>query len=631
MQGLKLQMQDLQLQRAMPKKKVEKSKNVEYYLALAIKRANNKATVVRSHHPSLTLYVNAEELHRKLITNVCDEYFREIANLHIIDLEKEDETLTYMTFQPRESEFEYELNISFKISKLIITDEVKVRKSIQTKLAKVFEHQRFHLLPHQQQMYDIWWQTMGKDVFENDFKDDSYLLFWKMGYGKSQAALYPWSKFYVKKVFILCDNTMIETWIKFIETLPQIQNTETTFKVLGLTEFARKINNNGDYLANEIVIFDEAHKYRNLTESMHNQIEALQKAKFVFNLTGTPIVNARNNLIGLGKLMRYKFQPFEIELLNSSETDDFTSKQILKLVENIFNSKIHFCAPAIADERFAPVKIELKHIEMTWSQTIDYLICKRQVFKIGDLQLQTSQRNSYHVNEKRISNSSLHSDTSPKFTAIVNDTLEVKGHGQIIYSNFLENGILPIFRELKKKGASVALATGDTSEFDRDTAFNAYNDQKVDILCLSSIGGIGLTFKNTKILRLVDSFENLPSENQCIGRVSRIGAHTKKKKTDILPTVLVIKYISIFPRMATDKDNEECLKYFKQYYYKSPWYTLEESLNTDKRFIDLLQEKIEKEEHKQTIDEKLQHSNAVKHSTIEPVISHMALIGTFTI
>jgi hypothetical protein len=331
----------------------------------------------------------------------------------------------------------------------------------------------------------------------------------------------------------------------------------------------------------------------------------------------------------------YKFSPEELDLLNST---DYASKeihdQILILITKIFKNKVHFCDPVSKVELYAPIIIEVKEVEMLWDQTVDYLRHKRQEFEIGTISIGGSQRNSYHTAQKRFSNSNVTGTKSPKFELIVADTLAVLKttipiKQQCIYSNFLGNGIKPIYKAIDDLGYKVTLATGENSTREKNESFQKYNTKEANVLTMSSVGGLGLTFKNTDILRFADAFENEAMESQCIHRFSRIGARDDQKKGDPIPPVLVVKYVSIFPKAYTPEQSRATCDYFYKNYCDKKWGTKQELFNCpEEKFIDLLIEKIVKEEESETIDQKLLKSNQIKEQTLTPLKAKIAELGT---
>ncbi len=639
------------------KKTMKKHKKMEFYLNIVVKHLTNEAVILRSQFPSLILYRNKYFPKWKLLESVCVEYLKDKTQLVIKDIdwepnqdkdknndsdnEKDEKPPSpYLVFLVDEKDHEEDENSEFVIPlKFDLPergDDDILKHRFEKRLQKLFEHVPFTPFPYQLEFYDHWFTHIGLKLFSSVLNlHEAYLLYWKMGAGKSQSSLLPWSKNYVKRVYILCVNTMIEPWMKFVVSMPQPIKTTTRFIILGLTEFGNLVKDNGHFLQDEIVIFDEAHMFRNLTPSMHIEINALIKAKILLNLTGTPIINSPNNLIGLGKIMMYTFSNDDITLLSSHEvTQDIQSKMIL-LIRKIFTNKVHFCDPSVEKEKYAPLKIEIKEVEMSWKQTLDYLVHERQKFQIGNIEISSSRRNSYHNAQKRLSNSDITGGESPKFAMIISDTVnmlrnmgEMGPKQQIIYSNFLGNGIIPIYKTIKRENFRISLATGDSSNRERSDSFNKYNTKESNVLTMSSIGGIGLTFRNTDVLRLVDSFENIAMENQCIHRISRIGAHDVKKG-DPLPTVLVIKYISTFPTIFSPEESINVCDYFYKHYCNASWGKKEELFGCpDKEFIKLLIEKIIHEENSETIDQKLLKSNVTKEVVLIPLSKEIAIIGT---
>jgi SNF2 domain-containing protein/helicase-like protein len=653
-----------------PKKTLKKHQKVEIYLTIIAEQLSNQAVVLRSNFPSLVLYRSKYFRNMNIIESCCKEYLKDKASLTVTDIDwvpptekinrksedSDDEDSTNdddktppspsMMFFLDEKDWKEEdddqgfgLALKFELPQNK-SDEI-LKHHFEKRLQKIFEHPEFKPFPYQLTFYNHWFKYVGSKIFNDQNGVDAheaYLLYWKMGAGKSSASLYPWSKNYVKRVYILCVNTMIEPWVKFVISMSQPPKSTTRFIILGLTEFGKLAQDNIEFLKDEIVIFDEAHMFRNLTTSMNLEIDALIKAKVLINLTGTPIVNARNNLIGLGKIMMYNFSTAELILLNSPdyENNDIQN-QIIDLIRKIFTNKVHFCDPSIDKEKYAPLTVEIKEVEMSWQQTVDYLVHKKQTFQIGGISIGSSRRNSYHNAQKRLSNTDIHGSESPKFTMIIKDTLDmlrqmpITGNKQqIIYSNFLGNGIFPLYNGIKKEKFLIAIATGDSSTQERNESFHAYNTKSVNVLSISSVGGLGLTFRNTDVLRLTDSFENIPMENQCIHRISRIGAHDVKQG-EPLPNVLVVKYISIFPKKYTSEESKQICDYFYKQYCEVKWGTKQHIFEcSEETFIDLLIEKIVEEEDSETIDQKLLKSNQTKELILIPLSKEVAMLGTMS-
>jgi hypothetical protein len=651
-------------------KKMKKNQKTDFYLNVLVDKFSNQAVVLRSSNPHLILYRSKYYPHMNLLEETLVNYLKPKPNVvlsfkdidwepnekneedeaHSSDSEdsedkkdkKEDIPPTpYLTFLLQEKDHvktdhkpEYPIKLKWDIPIKKLEDPEALKHHFTKRLITLFEHPSFEPFDFQEEYYQHWLKHIAPNVFSTKLDiHEAYMLHWIMGAGKSECSLLPWSRNYVKQVYIVCVNTMIPPWIKFIMSMSQPSNSTTRFTVLGLTEFSNLVKDDEHFLKDQIVIFDEVHCLRNVTTSMKQDIDALRKARSLMNLTGTPIVNGWANLHGLGLVMMYSFQKHEIDLINTPLSDQTPDKlvKILEIVKNIFTNRIHYANPSKSTDKFAIVDIELKYVQMSWKQVVDYLVHQQQSFQIGTIDIGSSRRNSYHTAQLRYSNSGVDDKDSSKFASIVKDTItEGSEKRQIIYSNFLGNGIKPIYQSLKKEGLKVAFAIGDSSEVEREDAFKKYNTNEVNILAISKIGGTGLTFRNTSVLRLTDSFQNDAIESQAIGRISRIGAHTMIKGQP-RPRVKVVKYISTFPTTYTPDQSVTLCDYFYKKYCSEQWGSKQKLFEVpEEKFIDLLIEKIQQELNNETIDQSLLRTNAEKQKiSVHPLLEEMEKLGTF--
>ena len=511
-----------------------------------------------------------------------------------------------------------------------------------TRLKKRFEFQGLQPLPHQQQFLEqIIVRIGGKDFFSSKKAQAFFLLFWVMGSGKSIGSLQLFSFVHIPTVYIICQNTMIEQWVLFIEQMPQPPNTRTYFHIIGLNEFGRIAGSNSLFLQYQYVIFDEAHMFRNVTELMEQQIFALQQAKMLFNLTGTPLVNSIEDLKPLAQIHGLKdFTEEEDEMFDNLLSGGGGQKDTSRLeafVQKVFDKKVFFYDPKEEtkkpeeeeEEHYPLFRVECKESAMTPNQVIDYMIQKKQNFTIGDVTITHGHRNAYHSAEKAMCNSRRHEqqeeeELSPKFKQII-DTVFEREFPQVVYSNFIDNGVGRLFVEMKKlaenKRISIECVTGKTPTSERIPLFQRYCAGEIDVLLLCKIGETGLNLLGTKTLHLTDSFENLQMERQTIGRVIRYNSKALSGEV-----VVVFKYLSTFPTKAHLLANKEALNnYFYERYCHSGLSSKEEY--DLEHFTEMLIDKIQREENWLTIDQKLQISNKRKQDTLLPCIEMLQALG----
>ncbi len=418
---------------------------------------------------------------------------------------------------------------------------------------KQFEHSFITPLPHQRVFLEQLWLRIGKMEFFQNENQAFFLMFWTMGSGKSIGALQIFSFVHVPKVFIICQNTMIRQWVTFIKNMPQPDKTSTEFHIIGLTEFGRLSYETKNFLKNQYVIFDEAHLFRNKTENMTTQIDALRQCKLLLNLTGTPIINSIQELVPLALIHGAKITSAEEKMFNDLSDqqknahtktnkceDDSVKNQTKKHRENKqidkqktvlkdfiqkhFHNKVFFYDPKVSPihmKDYPPFRMVISEVVMTLQQTVDYLVQKRQTFTIGDLSVTHGHRNAYHSTEKAISNSSS-SSPSPKFAIIAKNVVKFEdGFPQVVFSNLIYNGINPLKEEIDKEikdkvKLRIEVTTGQIPVSERNMLFEEYNNRQVDVLLMCRIGESGVNLLGTKALHLADCCENYQLEQQVI-------------------------------------------------------------------------------------------------------------------
>lgn len=113
---------------------------------------------------------------------------------------------------------------------------------------------------------------------------------------------------------------------------------------------------------------------------------------------------------------------------------------------------------------------------------------------------------------------------------------------QLVYSNFLSNGLYLIRDRLEALGISFAMHTGSMSKVARDKSVKQFNDGAVEVLMISSSGSEGLDLKNTQYVHICEPHFNDARINQVIGRARRYHSHHS------LPVekrfVMIFRYIS---------------------------------------------------------------------------------------
>ena len=151
----------------------------------------------------------------------------------------------------------------------------------------------------------------------------AFVVYWQMGSGKTLGATSLMVNHRSTYNLIVSVNTNIQYWVEQVRMTPFITREAVTeggeaetmvsrfgsserdivlwFEVVGYTAFRSDLDNARALEMYNVVCLDEAHYFRNNTQGMKFAIDAI-RAKNVILLTGTPLVNDQEDIVGTLKL-----------------------------------------------------------------------------------------------------------------------------------------------------------------------------------------------------------------------------------------------------------------------------------------------------------------------------------------
>ena len=413
-----------------------------------------------------------------------------------------------------------------------------------------------------------------------------------MGSGKTKGLLYLLQENPPERVIIVCPNTLINYWVNEIIALVQIQGV-TQYEVIGFPEFAKQVNENEHFTRGAVIGVDEFHYYRNMQKNMDESLEALDEARKVFFMSGTPIVNGLSDLHYLDfffggksikeirertaaadeqrkadgkKLSKSKNDDEEPELDDIDDEnmdekkkdygDTLTPEYLQKIMQDkvfVFDPKID--QPKMAEKYYPPVVDETKEVPMEWFQTFQYVLSTASKLQLGAWKVPTtSQRNSFNSLTRRISNCIPGETTSRKIQRIVQHVTKEGIYPVVIHSHYRELGVLGIEKEFWKVNDKLRIQTisGPTDTDLREEIRKTFNSRKVDVLLLTDVGGVGLDLMECTRLHKMEPSHNKPTSDQVNYRIYRIGA-----VKDVSKPIHFYTYASTFPTRAPRKKNDK--------------------------------------------------------------------------
>ena len=268
---------------------------------------------------------------------------------------------------------------------------------------------------------------------------------------------------------------------------------------------------------NDLLIIDEAHNLRNMNVSSNlkglRAKAVLKCAQFSSKrvlLTATPFINGIDDFIALINILYGG-----IIIKSSKEIKDINNlKKYLK-------GRIDYIKPKKIDKNYP----QYKEHEVRIAMPLDYQkkYCKLiRGYEVDDTVFQNPQ-SFYNANRRAVNSLG---ESSQYFSLKIEEALHIiKDYKSVIYSNWLDFGVKEIQKVLKNRGISHQIYYGGITEKRKIKIVDDFNDDKFQVLVISSAGKEGLDLKGVRKLIVLDPVWNWSGMKQIEGRVIRFGSH----------------------------------------------------------------------------------------------------------
>lgn len=320
-------------------------------------------------------------------------------------------------------------------------------------------------------------------------------------------------------------------------TKKQIDKYYTFYTIQGISNAVEASRAIGP--SKSLIIIDEAHNLRTIGGSRFDSIfKYAKKAEKILLLTATPLINYSTDIINLISLVTGE-KPITEDKFNTM-IEDKNKTEFKKYIRGIFNFYIK--DPDVPDPNFPSKKI----LEIFLPMDKQYLQIYEGIEQGQENKIDDFRGKNLHVfynGLRRASN--IIEKKSPKVEWIKNKINSDINSKYVIFSHFINMGIVPVMKWLNKKKISYAHVTGDLSIDERNIAVESYNADKIKILFISKAGSEGLDLKNTRNIIIMESAWNENSIEQIIGRGVRYKSHEQLPKSK--HNVTIYKLYSIKP------------------------------------------------------------------------------------
>lgn len=397
------------------------------------------------------------------------------------------------------------------------------------------------------------------------------LMYWNLGSGKTIGSIAAANSLGTSTDVVVPASLQSN----FKKELRKTKSNLNTFHVQSYEKFTK----NPQITGRDTLIVDEAHRLKDPSSRRSQVIRALAPSyKKVLLLTGTPIQNKPSDIAPLiNTVAKRNLLPMNPEEFNKRYVRTLVDapSPYERLVEGKkpivtydinnkedFRSRVRGLVDYYneADPKDYPGRTDLNiEVPMTSSQVALYNYYEKKLpsglkSKIQDQlppsKQEIAQLNSFLSSTRQLSNTTNSfgalQTNSPKNEQIVN-ILKKETQPNLIYSNYLDSGLVPLAKRLKDEKINYGLFTGEISKKEKDALVKKYNAGKLKALLVSSSGGEGLDLKNTGAVHIMEPHWNDPKLEQVIGRAIRYKSHEKAKDKN----VEVYRYISKFPKQPS--------------------------------------------------------------------------------
>ena len=372
------------------------------------------------------------------------------------------------------------------------------------------------------------------------------ILYHSMGSGKTITSLAMMYQF-TYPIIIICTKASRKN---FQDDIKKMNLYQSRIQIITYQKAIKLILDSKLNFENKSVIVDEAHHLRSATKLQTILITELMQSKKIVLLTGTIFYN---NLIDLSVLVNI-IRKDEVLPETNKEFKFFYYDDIYETPTNIdalksgIDHTISYYKKS-QDSHYPKFNINYIKVDMSNEQISEYRHYLKKILSLDNIQhidysiLDKRKINMFLNVTRQLSNTVNNSENSPKILSLF-EFINSHAKPVVVYSNFLDNGVLPLTIHLTKSKISYGLYYGEQSEEKRNKIINNYNNGNIDVLLITSAGSESLDLKNTRFIHIMEPHWNESKINQIIGRTIRYDSHAKLPEND--RNVTIVRWISVF-------------------------------------------------------------------------------------
>jgi superfamily II DNA or RNA helicase len=295
-------------------------------------------------------------------------------------------------------------------------------------------------------------------------------------------------------------------------------------------------NNRPLRLNNKMLIVDEVHNMRNIKGRRAKEIMriAFESQKCLL-LTATPFVNIIQDFMPLINMLHgrmiigTKRQLEDGEVEQSIPNNELTNDN-MNTIRTLLRGKIDYVA--CTDGPDFPRRIEHN---MDVPMTMDYYRRYERLIDGEDIFGMMFRNPRRFLNGFR---RAVNVAGGEYFSRKIEVSIPIIRRGKcVIYTNWLQYGVVPITSVLKDENISYRVFSGSVNKKDREKIITDFNNNQFDTLIITKAGGEGLDLKGVRSIIVMEPPWNDAGLQQVVGRAIRYKSHAhlppRERKVDV--------------------------------------------------------------------------------------------------
>lgn len=376
-------------------------------------------------------------------------------------------------------------------------------------------------------------EVVRQHINEEDSR--GLVIFHGLGTGKTLTSIFAAETFLKQnkgaKVIVVLSASVKK---QFEEEVSKNAKKPRKYEFYSRQEFVRKGSGIPKTCRGNMIIVDEAHNVRNADGKITKAIvSCTDTAAKVLLLSATPLVNAIHEI---GSMVRMITPRSRIPLKHNSFTSEFGEDGLKneRRIKRLLKDKISFYVAegnktGFPREEFYEVFVPMERrqceiydgvMKGKFSSKLEKVISDPSAMAKALVFFQKPRQFCNIVKEGGVR-------YQPKIDALSSRVVKTTSRGGkcVVYSQYLDAGLNPIAKILKKNEVDFRVISGDTSKDDKEVYIKDYNSGKISALLLSRTAGEGLDLKETSEIHILEPHFHMSSIQQVKGRGIRYKSH----------------------------------------------------------------------------------------------------------